>query len=69
MEQEEYKLERTLLKSMTFGEADDHVSYWENKTVAERLNAACFIINQIFGTTAFTKIDMQIRDKRKHLNV
>lgn len=68
MGQKEYKLERNELKAMTFEEADDHVTYWKNKTAAERLNAACFIINQIFGTNSFTKIDTQVTDKRKHLH-
>ena len=62
-------MDRKELKSMTFEEADDHVSYWQNKTAAERLNAACFIINQIFGTSSFTKVDVNFTDKRKHQSV
>ena len=66
MKEEKYRLERTVLKSMTAEEADDHVTYWNNKTESERLNAACFIINQIFGVTPFDKIDFSYADKRKH---
>ena len=66
MDETKYKLDRTVLKSMTFEEADDHVSYWKDKTEAERLNAACFNINQIFGVTPFDKIDFSYTDKRKH---
>ena len=66
MEEDKYRLERTVIKSMTAEEADDHVTYWNNKTEAERLNAACFIINQIFGVTPFDKIDFSYADKRKH---
>lgn len=66
MENEEYRLDRTFLKAMTFEEANDHVTYWANKTESERLNAACFIINQIFGVTPTTKVDFSITDKRKH---
>jgi hypothetical protein len=69
MPKKEYIMDRTILKSMTFEEADDHVTYWKNKTEGERLNAACFIINQIFGISSFNKIDFQFTDKRKHLNV
>jgi translation initiation factor 2B subunit (eIF-2B alpha/beta/delta family) len=65
MEKKEYLLDRTSLKGMTFEEADDHVSYWVNKTELERLNAACFIINQIFDVTPTTKIDFSVTDKRK----
>lgn len=68
MAEKEYKLDRTESKAMTFEEADDHVTYWENKTQMERLNAACFIINQIFNTTPFDKVDVNFTDKRKHPN-
>ena len=61
-----YKLDKTVYSSMTFKEADDHSSYWDDKNEFERLNAACFIINQIFQVTPFTKVDITISDKRKH---
>lgn len=65
-ENEIYKLDKTVCTSMTFTEADDHFSYWADKSGSERLNAACFIINQIFTVTPFTKIDVTITYKRKH---
>jgi hypothetical protein len=65
MERESYRLDRTKITSLTFNEADDHVNYWAEKTEDERLNAACFIINQIFGVTPQTKVDRTINDKRK----
>ena len=68
MAKREYKMDRSELRSMTFEEADDHVTYWNNKTEEERLNAACFIIHQIFGTSAKDKIDLRVIDKRKHPN-
>ncbi len=68
MEDEKYKLDRSVSQSMTFEEADDHVTYWNNKTQEERLNAACFIINQIFGTSPKDKVDLSFIDKRKHPN-
>lgn len=61
-----YRLDRTKVSSSTLAEANDHVSYWLEKTEDERLNAACFIINQIFGVTPLTRIDRSITDKRKH---
>ena len=51
---------------MSFAEADNHVTYWEDKSMDERLNAACFIINQIFNVTPSSKIDLRFTDKRKH---
>jgi hypothetical protein len=66
MEERSYKLDRNVLKAMSFDEADDHVRYWEDKSMNERLNAACFIINQIFNVTPSSKIDMRFTDKRKH---
>ena len=40
---------------MTFEEADDHTTYWLDKTEDERLNAACFLINQIIWSNAANK--------------
>lgn len=62
----EHKMDRNEVRSMTFEEADDHVTYWNNKSKEERLNAACFIIHQIFGTTPEDKLDLHFIDKRKH---
>ena len=65
MKDNQYKLDRTLVSALTFKEADDHVTYWSDKTEDERLNAACFLINQIYGVTPQTKVDRTITDKRK----
>lgn len=51
---------------MTFDEADDQVEYWDKKSEYDRLNAACFIINQIFGVSSSDKVDFAFTDKRKH---
>jgi hypothetical protein len=51
MEERSYKLDRNVLKAMSFDEADDHVRFWEDKSMRKRLNAGCFIINQIFNVT------------------
>jgi len=68
MDENHYKLDRSSLKSMSFEEADDHVSFWTDKTLTERLNAACFIIHQIFGTSPSDKVDINYTDKRKQPN-
>ncbi len=65
MEKQQYRLDRAKVTSLTFNEADNHINYWMEKTEDERLNAACFIINQIFGVTPQTKVDRTITDKRK----
>lgn len=63
---EEYKMNRSVLSSSSFEEADNHVAYWQNKTPIERLNGACFIINNLFNVTAATKIKKNIITSRKH---
>lgn len=65
MKHNQYKLDRTHVTGMSFEEADDHTSYWINKTEDERLNAACFLINQLYGVTPQTKIDRSFTDHRK----
>jgi len=62
-----YRLEKTAFKAMIFQEADDHYSYSKDKTYAERLNAAFFLINQVYNTTPSTKLDRTIFNKRKHI--
>jgi hypothetical protein len=63
-ENENYRMDRSVMKPMSFEEADDHVGYWKDKSVSERINAACFIINQIYGTTPQTKVDRTVFEKR-----
>jgi hypothetical protein len=65
MEKQPYPIDRTQGFAMSFEEADDHVSYWLSKTADERLNAACFLINQLYDVTPFTRVDRNIYDKRK----
>ena len=65
MDKQPYRLDRKKVTSLTFSDADDHVNYWLERTEDERLNAACYIINQIFGVTPQTKVDRTINDKRK----
>ncbi len=65
MNEKKYRLNRNEVRALSFNEADNHTKYWCDKTEDERLNAACFIINQIFGVTPETKVDRTITDKRK----
>jgi hypothetical protein len=66
MEEEQYKMDRSVLTGQSFEEADDHISYWADKTPLERLNAACFIINQIYSVTPQTKMDKSLLTVRTH---
>ena len=63
---ENFRMDRTVASKSTFEEADDHVTFYKDKSYAVRLNHACFIINQIFGVTPDTKIDKTLIQKRKH---
>jgi len=65
MQSDQYKLDRNHVTAMSFEEADDHTTYWLDKTEDERLNAACFLINQLYGVTPHTKVDRTILDHRK----
>ena len=47
----QYKMIRTVVSKSSFKEADDHVTYYVEKSPLERLNAACFIIYSIFNTS------------------
>ena len=68
MDHNNYKMDRSVVKGQSFEEADDHVSYWLEKTPLERLNAACFIINQVYGVTPQTKVEKNLVMARKHDN-
>ena len=66
--EEDFKMDRSIVKGQSFEEANDHISYWEDKTPLERLNAACSIINQVYGVTPYTKVDKTLVVARKHSN-
>lgn len=63
---ENYKMDRTVVSKSTFEEADDHVTFYKDKTPLERLNYACDIINSIFDSTPEKKVDKTIFSSRKH---
>jgi len=63
-----YRLDKTVFRASKIEEADHHYAYWKNKSLKERLEAACYLINQFYGTTAQTPIDKTVFSKRKHQN-
>ena len=64
-EDNQYKMNRSVISALSFEEADNHVEYWQNKTPMERLNTACFIINNLFNLTAATRMQKDILTARK----
>lgn len=63
---DEIKMDRTVVAKLTFEEADDHVTFYNDKTPLERLNYACDIINSIYNSTPNQKVDRTIFSSRKH---
>lgn len=61
-----FRMDRNAVSQSTFKEADDHTTFFKNKTFDERLNHACFIINQIFKVNPSTKVDRTLTQSRKH---
>jgi hypothetical protein len=61
-----YTLDKTVFRAMTLRETDDHYGYWKNKSMKERLDAACYLVNQFYGTTPQTPVDKTVFTKRKH---
>ena len=59
-------MNRTVVSKSTFKEADDHVTFYKDKTPLERLNYACDIINSIFNTSPTHKVEKSILSSRKH---
>ena len=63
---EQFKMDRTVVTKQTFAAADDHVTFYNDKTPQERLDYACSIINSIFNSTPEMKVDRTIISARKH---
>ncbi len=61
-----YRLDKTAFQSSRLEEADNHYGYWKHKTLKERLDAAFFLIQQVYGTTNSTPLDKTIFSKGKH---
>ncbi len=63
---DKFKMDRSIVSKSTFEEADDHVTFYKNKTPLERLNYACDIINSIFNSSPEKKVDRTVFSSRKH---
>jgi hypothetical protein len=63
---ENYKMNRSIVSKSTFAAADDHVTFYKDKTPLERLNHACDIINSIFNSNPNLKVDRTVITSRKH---
>lgn len=59
-------MNRRIVSKSSFEEADDHVTFYKDKTPLERLNYACDIINSIFDSNSKKKVDRTIFSSRKH---
>jgi hypothetical protein len=60
------KMDRSVATKLTFEQADDHVTFYNDKTPLERLNFVCDIINSIFNSSPEQKVDRTIISSRKH---
>jgi len=63
---ENIRMDRSVVSKSSFVEADDHVTFYNDKTPIERLNYACDIINSIFDSSPEKKVDRTIFSARKH---
>ncbi len=61
-----YHLNRTAFKIQTFEESNNHYDYWKDKSHNERLDAAFYLINQVYNVTPLTRVDRTVFSKRKH---
>lgn len=67
-EEKKYRLDKTAFQAMSAEEADIHYGFWKKKSMQERLNAACYLINQFYSVTEKTPVDKTVIKKRKHKN-
>jgi hypothetical protein len=65
-EKKKYRLDRTSFKAMTFEEADNHYGFWRHKSFAERMDAAFYLIHQVYGTNKSTPLDKTVFSCRKN---
>lgn len=65
-EVKKYALDKTAFSKMSFEEANNHYGYWKNKSMKERINAAFYLIYQMYGVNKHTPIDKTVFSKRKH---
>ena len=63
--EQKFRLDRTIFKATNAKDADDHVTDMKDKTYIERLEAAWFLINQVYGTNSKTRLDRTVFSQRK----
>lgn len=59
-------MDKTAFKVQSFEEADNHYGTWKDKSCSERLDAAFYLINMVYGVRPSTKLDRTVFSKRKH---
>jgi hypothetical protein len=62
---DKFRLDRTAFSATNAKDANNRVSYWENKTYAERLEAAFYLIYKSYGIDPNTRIDKNFFAIRK----
>jgi len=62
---EEFCLDRTAFKATNAKDADNHVADWKDKTPAQRMEAAFFLICHAYGINAGTRIDKTVFSMKK----
>jgi hypothetical protein len=62
---DDFRLDRTSFKATTVEKANDHISYWRNKSYKERLEAASFLIMHAYQIDINTRLDRSVFSKRK----
>jgi hypothetical protein len=60
------RMNRSIVSKSSFEEANDHVTFYIDKTPIERLIFACDIINSIFNSSPDQKVDKTVFSSRKH---
>lgn len=60
-----FKFDRTAFKATNAKEADNHMQYWKDKTYAERLAAAMYLIYKAYGVPSTVRMDKTVFAKRK----
>jgi hypothetical protein len=59
------KFDTAYFRAGSFDEADNSFGYWKHKSFAERLAAACELIEQVYGPDAKKKMDKTFFSMRK----
>lgn len=61
-----FKMDRTIGRGVSFDVAKDHVTYWNDKSPNERLEAAWYLIGITYGVDSKTRLARKVFSKRKH---